>query len=347
MKITDYIRRAFRRGGVLVDGNLTNGFSSLGLLVNDFGSLVWLNICDLICDLIEQVRLTEDANMGESGRARFTAFRRLIYDYGHAIWQKVLDEGYVVVGIWEHYDEDENGVRSDKVGNVFYRLLRSSEYTTTSNERNDIIVTPTITDPDFVGVEVVRSTTYATRQVSDLGMCRNWIKYIDAVMSASDTCVRRLGAVVIASPKNLASANTFYVLTEKEKTALETQLQEEYGTLRNQKSVMVLPREMSWQTVSLANLDTKLNDKMRLAILAICDRIKVPANQVAIIDANSSKSLSNGSELREGDKMKYKTARRLFEATFVQLANDLGIKFTYIFEGEPAEETTIIQTTTE
>ena len=337
MTIIDNIRRILRRGGLLVDGSLTGGFSFLDLKITDFGTLIWLNICDLICDLIEQVRLTEDMNISDSGRVRFAAFRRLVYEYGHAIWQKILDDGFVVVGIWEEYDA--NGATS-----AYYRLLRPSEYTTQSNERNDIIVTPTI---DCPRVEVVRSTTYTVKQASDLTICLNWLNYINAVMSASDACVRRLGAVVIASPKNLSNAQTFYVMTEKEKADIENQIQQEYGTMRDQKSVMVLPREMSWQTISLANLDTKLTDKMRLAILAICDRLKVPANQVAIIDANSSKSLSNGSELREGDRLKYKTAKRLFEATFVQLASNLGIRFTYIFEGEPADEVNTEQTKSE
>ena len=77
---------------------------------------------------------------------------------------------------------------------------------------------------------------------------------------------------------------------------------------------------------------------MRRAILALCDRIKVPANQVAIIDANSSKALSNGSELREGDKSKYKSFRRLFERTFWQMAYDMGIEIQYTIKGEPMDE---------
>lgn len=72
--------------------------------------------------------------------------------------------------------------------------------------------------------------------------------------------------------------------------------------------------------------------------MVLADRIKVPANQIAIIDANSSKTLSNGSELREGDRAKYASFRRLFERTFVQMANDLGIKFAYTLTGEPVAE---------
>ena len=72
-----------------------------------------------------------------------------------------------------------------------------------------------------------------------------------------------------------------------------------------------------------------------MAVLAICDRMKVPANQVAIIDANSSKSLSNGSELREGDFNKYQSFERLLNRTFVQMAQAYGMTVDYTIYNKP------------
>jgi hypothetical protein len=101
---------------------------------------------------------------------------------------------------------------------------------------------------------------------------------------------------------------------------------------------MLLPREMSWQTINLAGLDLKMQEKVKTAILAIVDRIKIPANQVAIIDAQSSKALANGGEIREGDKLKYKTFRRLFERTFVDMSTYYGLSIQYVIDGEPIGE---------
>ena len=98
---------------------------------------------------------------------------------------------------------------------------------------------------------------------------------------------------------------------------------------------MILPREMSWQTINLAGLDLKMQEKVKIAILAIADRIKIPANQVVIIDAQSSKSLANGSEIREGDKLKYKSFKRLFERSFIEMARYYGLQVDYIIDGEP------------
>ena len=115
-------------------------------------------------------------------------------------------------------------------------------------------------------------------------------------------------------------------------------MRKEYGSLSNQSNIMLLPREMSWQTINLAGLDLKMQEKVKIAILAIVDRIKIPANQVAIIDAQSSKQLANGSEMREGDKLKYKSFRRLFERTFADMAREYGLRIDYIIEGEPIGE---------
>ena len=92
---------------------------------------------------------------------------------------------------------------------------------------------------------------------------------------------------------------------------------------------------MNWETINLAGLDLKAFEKIRYCVQMLCDRIKVPANQVSFIDANASKALSNGSELREGDKLKYKAFRRLFERTFADMARNLNILLTYTIDGEP------------
>lgn len=112
-------------------------------------------------------------------------------------------------------------------------------------------------------------------------------------------------------------------------------MQQSYGMLSRQRQVMVLPRPMDSQVVSLAAVDARMKDKAQLAILAITDRLKVPANQIGIIDANSSKALANGSELREGDLAKYRSFRRLLNATWYDMATELGMQVNYTLENEP------------
>lgn len=320
MKILDYIRNVFvKKSSVLSYGTISGGFAFDGVTAKPFGELIWLNICDLICDLAESINIELKRSVKAEKNYKGVAFRTFFYSWGRFVWQKLFDEGFVVIAY--------NGVN--------FRILRITEYTTYNVDGMTVVRAL----DETLEVYVMRSATYALKERSDKSLCRPWIDYLDSVMTASNESCKRMGACVVASPKTPNNSPTSVILDEKSKTQLEKQLQNEYGLLAQQKSVMVLPREMSWQVVSLANLDLKLNDKARLAILAICDRIKVPANQVAIIDANASKSLSNGSELREGDRSKYKTVRRLFENTFVQMANTLSLSLTYSIDGEPLEDT--------
>lgn len=184
----------------------------------------------------------------------------------------------------------------------------------------------------------MKSATYAMYQKSDKELCKGFLDFLDDVLNGAATVSKRLGVVVVASPKNLNSAPTAIVLTDEQKKKIEKDMREEYGALHDQSNMMLLPREMSFETINLAGLDLKMQDKTKTAILAIADRIKVPANQVAIIDAQSSKSLSNGSEIREGDKLKYKSFRRLFERTFADMARYYNIEMSYTIDGEPIDK---------
>lgn len=320
MKILDIIRNVFpRKSSILSYGTVSGGFAFDGFTAKPFGELVWLNICDILCDLAESFNLETKRTENSEKNFKNAAFKTFFYSWGRFVWQKLFDDGFVVIG----YNKAN------------FRILRPSEYTTT-NTTDGLTVIRAF--DSSLEIYVMKSATYTLKERSDKALCRPWIDYLDSVMTASNESCKRMGACVIASPKTPGNSPTSVILDKKEKEKLEKQLQEEYGLLTRQKTVMVLPREMSWQVVSLANLDLRLTDKARLAILAMCDRVKVPANQVAIIDANASKSLSNGSELREGDRAKYKTVRRLFENTFVQMANTLGISMTYTIDGEPLED---------
>ena len=134
------------------------------------------------------------------------------------------------------------------------------------------------------------------------------------------------------------SSPTAVVLSDEQKKKMEKDLRDDYGALSNQSNIMLLPREMNWQVINLAGLELRLQEKVKTAILAIVDRVKIPANQVAIIDAQTNKQMANGSEIREGDKLKYKTFRRLFERTFVDMARSYALRISYAIDGEPVGE---------
>jgi hypothetical protein len=272
--------------------------------------------------LAEDVKITDGRwaqPLSDEG-AKFAAFRAFFYAWGKTILQKLFDEGYVVIA----YDP----------ASFRFWIMDAKEYAV-KTEGEVTIIEPH--DPT-ANVYVMKSSTYVSRNKSDKAICKGFLDFLDDVLNGSATVSKRLGAVVIASPKNLTNAPTATVLSKEQKEEMEKEMREDYGALSKQSNLMLLPREMAWQVINLAGLDLKMQEKVKTAILAIVDRIKIPANQVAIIDAQSSKQLANGGEIREGDKLKYKTFRRLFERSFVDMATYYGLKITYAIDGEPIGE---------
>lgn len=321
MKILDEIKkRFFRAGEVITWWGSRPWFDNWGFCRNKYADVIWYNICDILTDLIEDVKLQNDAKT-DASLQKYIAFKVFVYTHGKQVLQRLFDEGYVVIGY------------NSKTA-VFWQM-RESEYEKISDEGTTIVKPK---NPEEVRAYVMKSSTYVTYAQSDRAICKGFLDFLDDVLNASATVSKRLGAVVVASPKNLTSAPTATVLSKEQKDDLEKQMREDYGALSNQSNIMLLPREMSWQVINLAGLELRMQEKVKTAILAIVDRIKIPANQVAIIDAQGSKQLANGSEIREGDKLKYKTFRRLFERTFVDMAREYGIRISYQIDGEPIGE---------
>lgn len=325
MKILDEIRKRFFRAGQVLDWHGQRPFLDWGFCKHKFAAVIWYNICDLLTDLIEDVKLTNavkvsDVNLQREIDRKFAAFNAFVYEQGKFVLQKLFDEGYVVIGY-------------DKKINLFWQM-QPREYARV-NELDNTVIVPL---DESVQAYVMKSATYVMYQKSDKELCKGFLDFLDDVLNGSATVSKRLGAVVVASPKNLNSAPTAIVLTDEQKKKIEKNMRTEYGALSNQSNMMLLPREMAFQVINLAGLDLKMQDKVKTAILALADRVKVPANQVAFIDAQSSKSLSNGSEIREGDKLKYKSFRRLFERSFADMARYYNIRMTYSIDGEPIDK---------
>lgn len=320
MKIKDFLIKKFlgANEGLLPRPNI--GVFDLGISRLDFGRVIFLNIVEILTDLINDVTFTPN---GKNDALLLAQFKVFVEHYGQNVLNALYLNGFSVIG------QDNYG----------FRPLRADEWSKyTAIDGNDIIQAHN----QNIKVYVLYSETYSTVGVSDATFLSPFIKYLDNVLNGSNTISERLGSLVVCSPKNGATAPTAAVLTKEQKDTLEKELMKEYGCLENQRNIMVLPREMNFDIVNLAGLDQHTAEKARLAILAICDRVKVPANQVAIIDASSSKSLSNGSELREGDFNKYQSFERLLNRSFVRLASEIGLYVDYEIYNKPQRQQTPI-----
>ena len=321
MKIKDSIQNWFsRRSNNVVYVESLGGFGSLDFLDRlPFADVVFYNICDLLTDIVAAVNFTYKSG----DLALFAGFKAFFESWGKFVLNALFKSGYVVIG--------------RKKNDTYFWVLRPDEYTTTTTEGGVVSAVPN--DPNVI-VYVMSSQTMRLEGKSDKEMLKPFLIYLDNVLNGSNTVSERMGAMVVMSPTQASGSPIATVLTDKEKDRIEKIIggrESEYGYLRKQKSMLLLPNAMNIQTINLASLDNKMLEKVKTAIVAICDRIKVPANQVALIDSTSSKSLSNGSELREGDITKYRNFRRLLNLTFFQMAVDLGLSVDYVIENEPKQ----------
>lgn len=316
MDILDRIFPKLRRRHSII-GSYAYGLPFEGIGCKRFGEVIFLNIVEILTDLANDV---EWRNLGKGDAMMFAEFKHFYEDESMRVLWRTYRYGFAVVAI------TDNGTM---------RLLDPDEWTEHGTaDRKRVIVSKRKDEQIYV----VKSATFENVGKSDFDILRPYIDFLDNTLNASNTATERMGAMVVASPETAGAAPTPAVLNEKDKKDMEEEISKEYGLLNRQRQVMLLPRSMRFDTINLTSIDTRLNERVRVAVLAICDRVKVPANQVAIIDANSSKSLSNGSELREGDFSKYQSFERLLNRTFVKMAADIGLTVDYTVYNKPERE---------
>lgn len=318
MKIWDNIKSVFARRDNHTLQVFANGYGQpLVLTAHKFGETIFLNAAQLLTDLYSEVVWSAVVET-----PKYKAWLDFVNRNGQRIMLQLLRvKGYAVIG----YDMRMNA--DSTMEYAFYELPETKYHVMTKGNREYV----ECYDPQQM-YYVIKSPTYEQTGASDHWHCRGYIAMLDAVFNGATTTAERLGAYVVMSPKQDAIGG---VLVEGEKEEIEKELQHDYGMLSRQKQIMVMPRPMDSAVVSLAAVDARLETKARLAILAITDRLKVPANQIGIIDSTSSKSLANGTELREGDLSKYRSFRRLLNSTFYDMAVELGMQVNYTLENEP------------
>lgn len=296
-----------------------------GITCLPFGELVFRNMVEMLTDLDNDVTFT----LASGNRMTYAEFTRFFNDEGESALWRVYRHGFAVVGVrW-------GGTEGNRFA-THIRLLDRDEWNEFQAD-NDTFIRPV---DATLQAFVVKSQAYRMDGRSDYDLCRPAIEFLDNTLNASNTSVKKMGAFVVASPETAGAAPTPAVLNPKDKAEMEGEIAKEYGLLNKQRQIMLLPRGMNFQTISLTNIDNKLTERVRLNVELIADRIRIPASQVSVIDATAGKSLSNGGEVHEGDRLKYKTYERLLNKTFISLAQDLGLSVTYSIYNKPADSVT-------
>ena len=290
----------------------------------EFAHVLFMNVVELLTDITNDVTLA--LKKGET--MLFAEFNLFFNTNGQLVLNRLFNAGFAVIAY-------------SKEG---FTLLESDEFTT--DNKNKVIVNKSLYKN--CEIYVMKSDIFLNEGISDRQFLSGFLKYLDNILNASNTTTARLGSLIMASPKSITGSPTVTRLTDLEKKNAESDISNDYGGLKNQKQILIWRQAMDFTTINLSGLDSKTIEKAKFAITAICDRLKVPSNQVSIIEGNSGgNSLSNGGEIQEGDLLKYKTFERLLNKTFVKMARDLDLIVDYSIYNKPVrqQETQVIEPT--
>ena len=314
MKLLDIIDSTFRRNARYRNfGTISGGFDMEAR--QPFAEVIWSNTVGLLTELANDVTIN-NIGIDKGKRMMFADFKAFFDNYGQMVLNLYFSKGLVVIGY---------------VDGIGFRLLADSEFIKSEDHRG-VVTVKAVDERLFTYVMV--SDAHREHGTSDKGLVRGYLTYIDNLMNSSNTINARLGLTVFASPKNEEKLNTT-VLTKEQAEEMEQSISEGYGSLSRQKQFALFRQPMDFITINLAAADLKLQEKIKMAVCIIADRIKVPANQIAMIDAAGSKSFANGSEALVGDFAKYQSFERLFNKTFGRMAFELGLSIDYTIYNKP------------
>lgn len=279
----------------------------------DFATIVFENVCDLLVDLVSDTTLI----LKSGNPTAFKAFSDFFYRDGKRTLVDIFTNGYVVIGYW-------NG--------KFEVLDTGDYYKKTDGKKIEFKHRDSSWQGDIIVFEGEHHRIYGMSHFEKL---KPFLQLLNNVLNASNTITKKMGVSVFATPRTLPGMNAVAKLHPREKRELEKDTEKSYGALDTQKIIHFLSDDLRFEIINLAGQDLGLNEKMKTAVLAIADKIKIPANQIGLIDANTSKAFANGSEIKEGDFQKYQAFERLLQSTFVELAKMLHIEITYEIYNKP------------
>ena len=279
----------------------------------DFATIVFEDICDILVDLVSDTTL----ELKSGNPQTFKAFDKFFNRDGKRTMVEIFKYGYIVIGYL----------------NQSFELLDSDDYYKTTDGKRIVFKHR---DPNWGGdIIVFEGEHHRIYKKSHEEKLKPFLELLNNVLNASNTITKKLGVSIFATPRTVSGMNTVQKLLPKEVEQLEKSTEKNYGALDTQKIIHFLSDDLRIQVINLAGENVGLQEKLRIAVLAIADKIKIPANQVSLIDANTSKAFANGSEIMEGDFQKYQSFERLLTSTFVELAKMLQIDITYSIYNKP------------
>lgn len=131
-------------------------------------------------------------------------------------------------------------------------------------------------------LEVFYSDTYEVFGVSDAQLLRDTLKAIDNSLNASQTVIKRLGAVIVGTPEQPTQNPQAVSIDDNEKKKLEDDTQNDYGMLDEQKQFMFLRRPLKLQRIALGGKDLLITENVEMFTKILCDNMDIPYEVMAM-----------------------------------------------------------------
>ena len=180
----------------------------------------------------------------------------------------------------------------------------------------------------------IYSTSYKLYGKSDTHILREDCQHIDNILNAVSTSVKRMGALVLLTPKDGNSLPV--MMDEADIKEFEQDLAKDYGTLDAQSPVKIMRRSFDVSNISLAGATLRTNENLQTAVKIVCDVLEVPYELVsAAIVGNPNQT---GVYQAEAADRLYKTVEK-YVNIFVKFASkELNLEIDYNITTAPQKE---------
>ena len=131
-------------------------------------------------------------------------------------------------------------------------------------------------------LEIFYSDTYEIFGVSDAVLLEDTLKAIDNSLNASQTVIKRLGAVIVGTPEQPAQNPQMVQIDKDTKDLLEKDTQNDYGMLDEQKQFMFLRRPLKLQRIALGGKDLLITENVEMFTKILCDNMDIPYDVMAM-----------------------------------------------------------------
>lgn len=144
-------------------------------------------------------------------------------------------------------------------------------------------------------LEVFYSDTYEIFGISDAMLLKDVLKSIDNSLNASQTVIKKLGAVIVGTPEQPSQNPQAVSINDKDKEKLEQDTKNDYGMLDEQKQFMFLRRPLNLQRIALGGKDLMITENVEIFTKILCDNMDIPYDVMAL----SGQSTFNNQEQAE------------------------------------------------